>query len=178
LAEWEPAAEEVIPPVTEETPSFQNIHIKDIKCNGADRAIWLQGLPEMPIKKINLDNIVISAKTGVVCVEAKLTGLLKGLVRLIELVWSRRCFLEARQIIRGLLWLCLSRFGFLVFTRVGSSKIRLIKIFKSTSLDDFFFTLLKKAKNILHYLRITSSPKCVSKKPLGAASGVIKKIEQ
>lgn len=66
----EPAVEEVIPPVTEETPSFRNIHIKNITCNGAARAIWLQGLPEMPIKNINFDNVVISAKTGIVSVEA------------------------------------------------------------------------------------------------------------
>ena len=49
-------------PVTEETPIFRNIDIQDIVCNGAGRAMEFNGLPEMPIKGINLKNIVITAK--------------------------------------------------------------------------------------------------------------------
>ena len=49
-------------PVTEETPIFRNIDIQDIVCNGAGRAMEFNGLPEMPIKGINLKNIVIKAK--------------------------------------------------------------------------------------------------------------------
>ncbi|MFB0516734.1 MAG: glycoside hydrolase family 28 protein [Candidatus Neomarinimicrobiota bacterium] len=56
--------------VSEETPSFRNIHIENITCRGADRAILLQGLPEMAISDIVLNNIVISAKNGLVCVDA------------------------------------------------------------------------------------------------------------
>jgi polygalacturonase len=61
---------EVIPQASEETPKFQNIHIKNIVCSGAAGAIWLRGLPEMPIQKIDLENIVISAKGGVTCIDA------------------------------------------------------------------------------------------------------------
>jgi DNA sulfur modification protein DndE len=32
--------------------------------------MWLQGLPEMPVQKLNLENIIISAKAGVTCIEA------------------------------------------------------------------------------------------------------------
>lgn len=64
------AAKEIVPQVSEETPSFRNIYMKNIVCTGAERAIWMQGLPEMQIKNIYFDNIVISAKTGVVSVEA------------------------------------------------------------------------------------------------------------
>ena len=49
-------------PVTEETPIFRNIDIQDIVCNGAGRAMEFNGLPEMPIRNINLKNIVIKAK--------------------------------------------------------------------------------------------------------------------
>ena len=49
-------------PVTEDTPIFRNIDIQDIVCNGAGRAMEFNGLPEMPIKGINLKNIVIKAK--------------------------------------------------------------------------------------------------------------------
>jgi polygalacturonase len=34
-------------PVTEETPQFKNIFIRDVNCNGAYQGIFLQGLPEM-----------------------------------------------------------------------------------------------------------------------------------
>lgn len=68
--EFDTSARDAAPPVTEETPKFQNIHIKDIICNGAAGAIRLQGLPEMPIRKINLENVTISADNGVTCIEA------------------------------------------------------------------------------------------------------------
>ncbi len=58
-------------PVTEETPRFQNIHLKNIVCNGAERAVMLQGLPEMPIKNITLENVTISANKGLACVDAQ-----------------------------------------------------------------------------------------------------------
>jgi DNA sulfur modification protein DndE len=57
--------------VTEETPVFQNIHMKNIICNGAARAVRLQGLPEMPIQKITMENIIISADSGVTCIDAE-----------------------------------------------------------------------------------------------------------
>ena len=63
--------ETTIPPVTEETPIFRNIFIKDVTCNGAGRAVFFNGLPEMRIKNINMENIIVSnAKEGVVLSEA------------------------------------------------------------------------------------------------------------
>ena len=53
-------------PVTEETPIFRNIDIKNIVCNGAGRAMEFNGLPEMPIKGINLENVTIQAKKDAV----------------------------------------------------------------------------------------------------------------
>ena len=53
-------------PVTEETPIFRNIDIRDIICNGAGRAREFNGLPEMPIDGINLENIQIQAKSDAV----------------------------------------------------------------------------------------------------------------
>jgi DNA sulfur modification protein DndE len=58
-------------PVTEETPRFQNIHLKNIVCRGAERAVVLQGLPEMPIRNITLENVNISANKGLACVDAQ-----------------------------------------------------------------------------------------------------------
>lgn len=53
-------------PVTEETPIFRNIDIKNIVCNGAGRAMEFNGLPEMPINGIRLQNIIIKAKSDAV----------------------------------------------------------------------------------------------------------------
>lgn len=53
-------------PVTEETPIFRNIDIKNIVCNGAGRAMEFNGLPEMPINGIRLQNINIIAKNDAV----------------------------------------------------------------------------------------------------------------
>jgi len=57
-------------PVTEETPQFKNIYIKNVVCDGADKAIFIRGLPEMNIHSIYLENIAISAKKGIDCSEA------------------------------------------------------------------------------------------------------------
>ena len=60
-----------IPPVTEETPAFRNIYISNIACKGSGRAIFFNGLPEMPIQNINIDNIIVTdAKEGIVLSQA------------------------------------------------------------------------------------------------------------
>lgn len=56
--EW-PAVE-----VSEETPRFERIFIRDVVCRGAQRAIYMQGLPEMPIRDVHIKNTVISARLG------------------------------------------------------------------------------------------------------------------
>lgn len=64
--------------VNEGTPRVRDIFLKNIICSGAQRAVQIEGLPEMPIRGIELDNVQISARTGVVCVDAeqiKLTNL-------------------------------------------------------------------------------------------------------
>ena len=63
--------EDILPAVTEETPVFRNIFIKDITCKGVGRAAFFNGLPEMRIKNINMENITVSnAKEGIVLKEA------------------------------------------------------------------------------------------------------------
>lgn len=63
--------EETIPAVTEETPVFRNIFIKNVTCKGAGRAAFFNGLPEMRIKNINMENIIVSnAKEGIILNEA------------------------------------------------------------------------------------------------------------
>ena len=48
-------------PVTEETPIFRNIDIRNVVCNHAGFAMEFNGLPEMPIEGIHLKDIKIEA---------------------------------------------------------------------------------------------------------------------
>ena len=57
-------------PVTEETPQFRNIFIRDVTCNGARTGIQLQGLPEMNLENVQLDNIRMQCDYGLVCSDA------------------------------------------------------------------------------------------------------------
>lgn len=58
-------------PVTEETPAFRNIHISNVYCKGSGRAMFFNGLPEMPIENVTVKDVMISdAKEGVVISQA------------------------------------------------------------------------------------------------------------
>jgi polygalacturonase len=58
-------------PVTEATPQFRNIYIKNVVCDGAERALFIRGLPEMNINSIHLENVMINARHGIDISEAK-----------------------------------------------------------------------------------------------------------
>lgn len=51
---------DIVPPVTEETPCFKDIYIKNVTCNGAGRAVYFNGLPEMRITNINMENMIVT----------------------------------------------------------------------------------------------------------------------
>ena len=55
---------ETIPAVTEETPVFRNIYVKNLTSKNARSAMLFNGLPEMNITNINLENATISARYG------------------------------------------------------------------------------------------------------------------
>jgi Endopolygalacturonase len=58
-------------PVTEETPQFKNIFIRNVNCKGALLGIQLQGLPEMNLENVVLENITMEADNGMTCSDAK-----------------------------------------------------------------------------------------------------------
>jgi polygalacturonase len=58
-------------PVDEGTPQFRDIHIQNVVCRGALQAVALQGLPEMPIRGIELRDISITAVRGLACIDAE-----------------------------------------------------------------------------------------------------------
>lgn len=57
-------------PVNDGTPQFRDITLSRILCRGAGRAVMLEGLPEMPIARITLEDVVMSARRGVAAVDA------------------------------------------------------------------------------------------------------------
>lgn len=58
------SAKDVVPAVTEETPSFRNLYISDVVCQGANRAIYFNGLPEMPLSNLEMRNSLFVSKIG------------------------------------------------------------------------------------------------------------------
>ena len=51
-------------PVDDTTPCFRNIHISNLVCSNARRALFFNGIPEMPIDGITLDNLDITSQIG------------------------------------------------------------------------------------------------------------------
>jgi len=58
-------------PLNEGTPTFRHIEIKNVTCNGAETAIMMRGLPEMPVKDISIENAVLQSNKPMLCIEAE-----------------------------------------------------------------------------------------------------------
>ncbi|WP_374165796.1 glycoside hydrolase family 28 protein [Arcticibacter sp. MXS-1] len=57
-------------PVTDATPQFKDFYVNNVVCDGAEKAIFVRGLPEMAIHNISLENMTLQAKVGVEIEEA------------------------------------------------------------------------------------------------------------
>ena len=56
-----------VPPVTEATPAFRDFRIRNVRCAGAGQALQIRGLPEMPLRNVELDDADLTAdKAGFV----------------------------------------------------------------------------------------------------------------
>ncbi len=58
-------------PITEETPVFRDFNITNVVCDGAAKAVFVRGLPELSISNIVLSNLNIKATEGIDLQEAK-----------------------------------------------------------------------------------------------------------
>ena len=56
---------EEIPAVDETTPEFRDLHFEGLVCAGAKQAIYINGLPELPLRNVDFSNSVFTAKKGV-----------------------------------------------------------------------------------------------------------------
>lgn len=59
-----------VPPVSEATPQFRNFYFDNIVCHGAERGVFIRGLPEMRISNIFLKDCVLKAGKGAEIIEA------------------------------------------------------------------------------------------------------------
>lgn len=69
-------------PVSEATPQFQNFHIQNVVCHGAEKGIFVRGLPEMNVKNIVMEDMVLQSREGLDLTEA--TGITLRNVQLIS----------------------------------------------------------------------------------------------
>lgn len=51
-------------PITEATPQFKNFYIKNVVCSGAEKAIFVRGLPEMNVEDIVMEDFAIQSNKG------------------------------------------------------------------------------------------------------------------
>ena len=58
-------------PVTDRTPQFRDISIRNVVCDGAKRALVINGLPEMPVRDIVLDSVFLTTRAGVFLADAE-----------------------------------------------------------------------------------------------------------
>ena len=52
-------------PVDETTPEFRDCHFSGIVCAGAKQAIYINGLPELPVSGLDFTDCTFTAKKGV-----------------------------------------------------------------------------------------------------------------
>lgn len=69
-------------PVDETTPAFRNIHMKNITVTSSGTAAFFQGLPEMKLQNITLENAVLEAEKGITLIDAD--GIILKNVKLIH----------------------------------------------------------------------------------------------
>lgn len=63
-ADKDTSAADAVPEVSEETPCFKNLYISNIICQGAQRCIYFNGLPEMPLDNLQLTNSLFVGDKG------------------------------------------------------------------------------------------------------------------
>lgn len=63
------ARDETPVPVSEETPSFKDIYMKNIRVTGSGVGANFQGLPEMNLQNVVLENATLEAEKGIIAVD-------------------------------------------------------------------------------------------------------------
>jgi polygalacturonase len=60
--ELKDGAQSDLQPVDETTPEFRDMHFSDIVCSGAEQAVYINGLPEMPVRGIDFSHCTFTSR--------------------------------------------------------------------------------------------------------------------
>ncbi len=119
-----PAAE-----VNEGTPRFERIFIRNVFCRGAQRAVYMQGLPEMPVREVEIKNTVISARLGGIFLDTERLHLSE--VSILPEKGPDLVFTNSRSILLEQLKPSASKDGFLVLAGPQTREIRILGVNRS-----------------------------------------------
>lgn len=60
-----------VPQVSIETPQFRDIEISNVVCNGAEKGIFIRGLPEMAVENIHMTDLNLNVTKAIEITDAK-----------------------------------------------------------------------------------------------------------
>ncbi len=58
-------------PLTQTPPLIRGVHVKNVSARGAERALDVVGLPELPIQDLSFENVAIASVQGARCVDCQ-----------------------------------------------------------------------------------------------------------
>ncbi len=91
-------------PVTEATPIFRNFEIENVVVDGATKALFVRGIPEMHVKNINIHDSYFKTREGIYLEEAdsiaisSSTLLQSALVPMIKTVNAEKVYIDTIQL--------------------------------------------------------------------------------
>ena len=90
------ARDETLVPVSEETPSFKNIFMKNIRAVASGTAANFQGLPEMNLQNVSLENAYFETQNGIIAMDTD--GLILKNVEVIPVKGTALTLYNSKQI--------------------------------------------------------------------------------
>lgn len=90
------ARDEKLMPVNEETPSFKNIYMKNIRAVASGTAANFQGLPEMNLQNVSLENAYFETQNGIIAMDTD--GLMLKNVEVIPVKGAALTLYNSKQI--------------------------------------------------------------------------------
>ncbi len=90
------ARDEKLVPVTEETPSFKNIFMKNIRAVASGTAANFQGLPEMNLQNVTLENAYFEIQNGIIAMDTD--GLILKNIEVIPVKGTALTLYNSKQI--------------------------------------------------------------------------------
>ncbi|HZL11969.1 MAG TPA: glycoside hydrolase family 28 protein [Prolixibacteraceae bacterium] len=123
MEDGDAVTDQAIHAVTEETPQFKNIFIRNVNCKGAYQGILLQGLPEMNLENVQLENIKMEAEYGMTCCDANGVK-----IKNLTLITRKYPVIDIKNSLNVSIDRLVAKPGALPLIRVSGSKTGIIRI--------------------------------------------------